>query len=179
MAFFPPSVGPQGEPTGPQGSYRPPAEDPEDWHEAERGGPGRPKRPELSTTQILIGLVLVVLVLAAGARFLYTSAGPGFDGAILSPDNGARLLPGRVVFRVRASGEELAPRWELAFTRTDGPETWHVVGAGQQSPQPRVHGSGLLVVDITEPGPYRARLLMSDSSGRHAEDTVDFTIVAQ
>jgi hypothetical protein len=160
MTFFPP-VGPQGEPTGHRGPYRPPAEDSEDWHEAERGGPRRPKRPELSTTQILIGFVLVVLVLAAGARFLYTSAEPGFEGEILSPENGGRLLPGRVVFRVRASAEDLPPRWEIAFTRTDGPEAWHVV------------------VDITEPGPYRAHLLVTDSSGRHAEDTVDFTIVDQ
>jgi hypothetical protein len=178
MTFFPP-VGPQGEPTGHRGPSRPPAEDSEDWHEAERGGPRRPKRPELSTTQILIGFVLVVLVLAAGARFLYTSAEPGFEGEILSPENGGRLLPGRVVFRVRASAEDLPPRWEIAFTRTDGPEAWHVVGTGQQSPQPIVPGSGLLVVDITEPGPYRAHLLVTDSSGRHAEDTVDFTIVDQ
>jgi hypothetical protein len=176
MTFFPP-VGPQGEPTGPRGPYRPPAEDPEAWHESEQTRPNGPKRPELSTTQILIGLLLVFIVLVAGARFLYTSAEPGLEGAILSPDNGARLAPGRIVFRVRTSGEELPPRWELAFTRTDGPEAWQQVGGGSQSAQPNLPGSGLLFADITDAGPYRLRLLVNDSSGRHTEDTVDFTIV--
>jgi hypothetical protein len=32
-------------------------------------------------------------------------------------------------------------------------------------------------VDITQPGPYRARLVVTSADGVEFEDTIDFTIV--
>jgi hypothetical protein len=177
MSFFPP-VGPLGERAGPPVPYQVPAsrqEDrhDEDWREEELRRPRRPRRPRHPLTNVLVGIILVVLALAV---VVFLISGDSDPGAILGPEDGARLQPGRITFRVRVSAADQPPHWEFAFSPTGGPEAWQQVGGGQSSVQPTLAGRGLLFADISQAGPYRARLIVSDANGRLFEDTVDFTI---
>jgi hypothetical protein len=171
MTPYPPT-GPHGEGPGPP-PYLFPGEIPvkrEDWPDAERRR--RPRRPRRLITKFVLGVLLVLAIFAAVVCLV---SGNGDLGAILGPDDGARLHPGTITFRVRVDPAERGPRWELEFTRTDGPEAWQQVGVGQSAARPNALGSGILFADITEPGPY-LRLTVSDANGRRMQDTVEFTI---
>jgi hypothetical protein len=170
-------VGPDGEPVGPRGPYRPPVEDPETWRDEEtRRGRG-PRRPELSTTQVLLGLLVAVITLAAGAHFLTDSRSHGLEAAILSPDQGDRFPVGPLAIRFRSScGCGTGHVWELAYAAPSAPEQWQVLQQGKGSAAPSLPGSGLFFLELTEPGAYRMRLVAHDGVGGSVEDSVQFSL---
>jgi hypothetical protein len=147
------------------------------WRDEEKP-PGRsPKRPEISTPQILIAIVTIGLVSLA-AYFWSSSRTWGMEAAIVSPDNGDRLPAGRVVVRTRADGGDRGSGWEVAYTAPSTPNEWQMVASGTQGLAPTRQGGGQFFLDLTEPGLYRVRVLYHNGAGdRVIEDTVEFTIV--
>jgi hypothetical protein len=152
------------------------------WQDEETQ-PGRsPKRPEISTTQILIAILAIALV--SLVAYLWSSSRTGgMEAAILSPDNGDRLPAGRVIIRARADGGERGADgrgsgWEVAYSAPSAPNEWQTIASGPQSLIPALQGRGMFLLDLTEPGPYRVRVVYHDGTDRVVEDTVEFTIVS-
>jgi hypothetical protein len=166
-----------GEPVGPDdGPYRPPPEDPEAWRDPEARRKGW-RGVELSTTQILLGLLVLFVVLAGGGRLLSDCGPPAMKAAIISPDNGERLPAGRVIIRARAYDGEIGSRWEVAYTAPSAPYEWQSIGSGPYGLEPGLLGRGLFFLDLTEPGLYRVRVAYHNAAGdRVVWDTVAFTL---
>jgi hypothetical protein len=166
-----------GEPVGSDGGpYRPPPEDPEAWRDAESRRKGW-WGVDLSTTQMLLGLLVLFVVLVGAGRLLNNCGAPAMKAAILSPDNGERLPAGRVIIRARAYDAEIGSRWEVAYTAPGAPYEWQGIGSGSSDLEPGLPGRGLFFLDLTEPGLYRVRVAYHDPTGdRVVWDTVAFTI---
>jgi hypothetical protein len=97
---------------------------------------------------------------------------------LLGPDDGARLSAGRVTFGIRVDPAQQEPRWELAYARTDTPEGWGQVAEGQFArPTQRPSRQGPVFVDVRQPAPTGARLVVTSADGVEVEDTIDFTVV--
>lgn len=147
------------------------------WRDEETR-PGRsPKRPEISTTQIYIAIVVIALV-SLVAYLWSSSKTEGMKATILQPDNGERLPAGSVVIRAHAIGGGNGSGWEIAYTAPSAPNEWQTIGSGPQSLIPSRSGRGRFVLDLTEPGPYRVRVIYhGGTSDRVIEDMVEFTVV--
>jgi hypothetical protein len=147
------------------------------WQDEETQFGRSPKRPEISTTQILIGIIAIALV-SLIAYLWSSSQSESMEAAILSPDNGDQLPAGRVIIRASASGGGVGNGWEVAFTAPSAPNEWQMIASGPQGLAPRLQGRGLFFLEATEPGLYRVRVVYHNGAGdRVVEDTVEFTIV--
>jgi hypothetical protein len=139
---------------------------------------GRARRPGLSTTQILLGLIAFIVLLAVGAELLRDSNSPTLEAAIVSPHIGDRLPAGPIAIRLRTSAPPgRSSVWELAYTSPSAPEQWQILQKGIEAAQPSLTGSGRFFTELTEPGVYKVRLVASDDAGSgQVEDSVEFTI---
>ena len=167
MTFLPPDEPP-----------REPVDNREAWRGEDRGALARSGRPYLSTTQVLIGLLLVVVALGVGAALLTDSDRPAVEAAIVSPQPGAHLPPGPVVLRIRATAGQGSPVWELSCTHPGAPEQWQKVASGDGPVVPGNvwPGGGTNILDPTEPGVYQLRLIVRNRDGVEAQDAIEFTI---
>jgi hypothetical protein len=153
------------------------------WQDEESPLGRSPKRPEISTAQILMGIIAIALV--SLIAYLWSSSGSkseGIEAAIMAPENGARLAAGPVTIRVRANDSAPSTRgnlgtWEVAYSKASAAEQWQVIASGQGGLTPLQPDAGLFFVNVTESGAYRLRVIYRDSEGASAEHTVEFTIV--
>lgn len=158
MTFFPP-VGPFGQPVGPPPAYQVPPGRSEDRQEQQPSPPPGPRRPGLSTTQILLGVLLVLLIVGILA-FLITGEGESRpEGTILNPSPNARLAPGEIEIRIRvtAADKYLAGNspatWELAVADAKAPDEWRVIASGDAPVIPRIPPSGVTRSTLLKPAP--------------------------
>ena len=146
-------------PIPPAGPYREP-EDPDAWREEGSGAP-RFRPPALSTTQIIAAWILLILLVGALA-FVTGRLGSDAPGAILSPEDGARLEPGSVPVLIRVLE---GMWWEVAFAHPGSPGEWRSLGSGQGPVTPLMQGRGLQPIDASDPGRYEVRLIIRDGQG--------------
>jgi hypothetical protein len=158
------------------GPYREP-EDRNAWREDDEGR-GRGRRPNLSTTQIFVGLFGVMLLLGLVA-FLLIERGGKPEAEIISPQQDAHLPAGNVTIRIRAIGADESITWELSYTRAAAPAERISIASGNGS-VPRIDvrpGYGLHLLNLPEPDVYQLHLVVSDPKHGETEDAVEFTVV--
>jgi hypothetical protein len=156
------------------GPYREP-EDRDAWREEDQG---RGRRPNLSTTQIFVGLFAVMLLLGLVALLLIERGGKP-EAEIISPQQDERWPAGNVTIRIRAIGADESITWELSYTRSATAAERISIGSGKGS-VPRIDirpGRGQHLVYLPEPDVYRLHLVVSDPKRGETEETVEFTVV--
>jgi hypothetical protein len=138
-----------------------------------REPPRRGRRP-ISTTQILLGIVILAIAATIAAFCFGFSDSNGLEAAIVSPEDGSTLPPGTVVVRIRASGGDETSRWDISYL-PPGEGGWVPVDSGSTPAYPSTNG--MHVLDLQEPGVYQVRLSVQDPhQTQELVETVQFTI---
>jgi len=136
------------------------------------GSPGW--RPNISTTQILVGLFLVFALLALAAMLLSEPQVPQrTEVEIVSPVNGDRFEPGLIPVRIRVTGPHGAPPWTLSYL-APGSTEWAELASGNYDVLPGYPGRGTYVIEAREPGDYQVRLVANSSE--NLSDSVSFRV---
>ena len=132
----------------------------------------------ISTTQILLGFVLVAIGASFGAFCFGFADSHGLDAAILSPEDESVHPPGPIILRIRASDGDDPPHWALSYRAVAGSGEWRQIEEGNSAVAPRdVDRGGLEVLELAEPGEYEFRLVVeNEERTEQLVDTVRFTI---
>jgi hypothetical protein len=143
--------------------------DPNEWRH-EQDGPRRWRPPELSTTQVLIGIAVFLAIVAVVTTQLIGSGNDQVSASIVSPDEGSSYSAGTIPIRLLS---DLSGSWELFYSGPGTNGDWTALdrGVSPVDPKPGLHN---LVVD--KPGAYTLRFVLHPDVGEDVIDEVRFTV---
>src|SRR5690606_18938873 len=120
-------------------TFIPPNDLPEQKDPSQHGGnlpPEEGGRFPLSTSQIILGLLAVIIILGVTAMFIPSGKGSSapVEAIILAPDEGASFPVGEIVVRIRvAVGEGRdAPEWTLMIRKVEPNSDWTLIQAARE-----------------------------------------------